>query len=57
MLERSTAAGELTAAGVLTIDAADAYYLLNPDGDLAPTQRAFEKWFSSQHGWQVTPYP
>lgn len=36
------------------IDAADAYYLLNPDGDLAPTQQAFEGWFASLRGWQVT---
>ena len=35
------------------IDAGDAYYLLNPDGDLAPTQAAFERWFASLRGWQA----
>ena len=35
------------------IDAGNAYYLLNPDGDLAPTQAAFERWFASLRGWQV----
>ncbi len=35
------------------VDVGDAYYLLNPDGDLAPTQAAFERWFASLRGWQV----
>jgi len=35
------------------IDAGDAFYLLNPDGDLAPTQAAFERWFASLRGWQA----
>ena len=37
------------------IDAGDAFYLLNPDGDLAPTQAAFERWFASLRGWQARP--
>ena len=39
------------------IDAGDAYYLLNPDGDLAPTQAAFERWFASLRGWQARLLP
>ena len=54
MLERTNPSGGPAEAEALIIDTTDTYYLLNPDGDLAPTQRAFEKWFSSLHGWQVT---
>ena len=39
------------------VDVGDAYYLLNPDGDLAPTQAAFERWFASLRGWQVCKRP
>lgn len=53
MLERTNPSGGPAEAEALIIDTTDTYYLLNPDGDLAPTQRAFEKWFSSLHGWQV----
>lgn len=62
VLERSAQGAPQEAAqapppGALVIDAADTYYLLNPDGDLAPTQQAFESWFASLRGWQVTePY-
>eukprot|EP00897_Mesotaenium_endlicherianum_P004306 jgi/Mesen1/3903/ME000208S02909 len=35
------------------VDPQDAFYLLNPSGDLAPTQAAFEALFRLQPGWQV----
>ena len=31
------------------IDPLDAFYLLNPDGDLAGTQIEFEDWFRDQN--------
>ena len=37
------------------IDPRSAYYLLNPSGDLATTQAAFQDWFAHQQGWQVRP--
>ncbi|KAJ7538555.1 hypothetical protein O6H91_11G054000 [Diphasiastrum complanatum] len=30
----------------------NAYYLLNPGGDLGTTQAAFESWFKDQKGWE-----
>lgn len=52
MLERTPPAAPGSRA-LGTLDPGDAYYLLNPDGDLAPTQRAFEGWFQSMEGWEV----
>ena len=31
------------------IDPLDAFYLLNPDGDLSGTQTDFENWFKDQN--------
>lgn len=31
------------------IDPLDAFYLLNPDGDLTSTQTEFENWFRGQN--------
>ena len=31
------------------IDPLDAFYLLNPSGDLSSSQAAFEKWFRDQN--------
>ena len=39
---------------VPSIDPYDAYFLLNPSGDLGSTQAAFEEMFKSQHGWEVS---
>jgi hypothetical protein len=36
------------------VDASNAFYLLNPSGDLEATQASFEHWFRSQKGWQVS---
>ena len=38
---------------VPSINPYDAYFLLNPSGDLESTQAAFEEMFKSQHGWEV----
>ncbi|GAQ80926.1 Regulator of spindle pole body duplication [Klebsormidium nitens] len=35
-----------------SVDASNAFYLLNPSGDLEATQASFEQWFRSQKGWQ-----
>ena len=35
------------------MDPYNAFYLLNPSGDLSNTQSAFEDWFKNQQGWQV----
>jgi separase len=38
---------------VPSIDPYNAYFLLNPSGDLGSTQSAFEEMFKTQHGWEV----
>ena len=37
------------AAAFPLIDPLDAFYLLNPSGDLSSTQAEFENWFSDQN--------
>jgi separase len=32
----------------------NAYFLLNPSGDLTSTQKCFEKWFTEEQGWPGT---
>lgn len=39
--------------GGAALDLASTFYMLNPSGDLAATQAAFEERFSSQAGWEV----
>ncbi|KAH9300238.1 hypothetical protein KI387_011821, partial [Taxus chinensis] len=34
------------------VDPYNAFYLLNPSGDLSTTQAAFEDWFKNQQGWE-----
>ncbi|XP_057825408.2 separase isoform X2 [Cryptomeria japonica] len=34
------------------MDPYNAFYLLNPSGDLSTTQAAFEDWFKNQRGWK-----
>ena len=34
------------------VDPYNTYYVLNPGGDLAKTQEAFEDWFKEQPGWK-----
>lgn len=39
------------AAHPKSVDTRNAYYVINPGGDLADTQNFFEPWFSSVPGW------
>ena len=39
------------AAHPKSVDTRNAYYVINPSGDLADTQAFFEPWFSSVPGW------
>lgn len=39
----------MNAAAFPLIDPLDAFYLLNPSGDLSSSQTAFEKWFRDQN--------
>ena len=39
----------MNAAAFPLIDPLDAFYLLNPSGDLSSSQAAFEKWFRDQN--------
>lgn len=43
---------KILGAPIPSVDPLDAYYLLNPSGDLSSTQMEFEEWFRSQK-WQV----
>lgn len=36
-----------------SVDLSSTFYALNPSGDLADTQSAFQDWFSGMRGWQV----
>jgi Peptidase family C50 len=52
----ATGAGAGTSAGAAPADALDlgsTFYMLNPSGDLASTQAAFEERFASLPGWEV----
>lgn len=40
------------AAAVVAVDVSSAFYALNPSGDLASTQAAFEPWFRGLAGWE-----
>ncbi|CAA7401560.1 unnamed protein product [Spirodela intermedia] len=42
---------ERLGASIPSVDPLDAYYLLNPSGDLSSTQMEFEEWFRNQK-WQ-----
>ena len=33
------------------MDPYNAFYLLNPSGDLSNTESTFEDWFKNQQGW------
>ena len=35
------------------VDLSSTYYALNPSGDLAATQAAFQDWFRGMRGWEV----
>lgn len=35
-----------------SVDPYNTYYVLNPSGDLAKTQQAFEEWFKENLGWE-----
>lgn len=37
-----------------SVDLSSTFYALNPSGDLADTQSAFQDWFGGMRGWQVS---
>ena len=47
------AASRATSRAPPLADFSSAFYALNPGGDLAETQRAFEAWFRRLPGWEV----
>eukprot|EP00798_Chlamydomonas_sp_ICE-L_P001706 gene1706-33112_t len=47
-------AGRRRAHSAAVVDPTSAYYLINPEGDLITTQKAFEPWVSEQLGWEGT---
>lgn len=52
----ATEASGRASAGAAAADALDlgsTFYMLNPSGDLASTQAAFEERFASLPGWEV----
>ena len=45
---------QAVAGASLGLDLASTFYVLNPSGDLAATQAAFEERFVSQAAWEVS---
>lgn len=47
--------GAAAVASAAALDLGSTFYMLNPSGDLAMTQAAFEERFASLPGWEVGP--